>query len=210
MHMEVVCYFTKVPIIGLFDSGGARVQEGIQSLSGHGNIFFNNVKTSGKVPQISAIMYNKINDDMVKIDSDDISLAEKMIRGKNKLDGVLVLDDDSTISDMDETILQNSESDFLNISYKKDGTLSSTSQVTTREDFDILCDFMKKSVIDTHNAIKSGDISISPYKNGQFSPCSYCDYKEVCLFDGIGGYRKLISKDSDALEFIRKELDENE
>ena len=46
----------KVPIIGLFDSGGARVQEGIQSLSGHGNIFFNNVKTSGKVPQISAIM----------------------------------------------------------------------------------------------------------------------------------------------------------
>lgn len=46
----------KVPIIGLFDSGGARVQEGIQSLSGHGNIFFNNVKTSGKIPQISAIM----------------------------------------------------------------------------------------------------------------------------------------------------------
>ena len=46
----------KVPIIGLFDSGGARVQEGIQSLSGHGNIFFNNVKTSGRIPQISAIM----------------------------------------------------------------------------------------------------------------------------------------------------------
>ena len=46
----------KVPIIGLFDSGGARVQEGIQSLSGHGNIFFNNVKTSGIIPQISAIM----------------------------------------------------------------------------------------------------------------------------------------------------------
>lgn len=45
-----------VPIVGLFDSGGARVQEGIQSLSGHGEIFFNNVKASGKVPQISAIM----------------------------------------------------------------------------------------------------------------------------------------------------------
>lgn len=46
----------KVPIVGLFDSGGARVQEGIQSLSGHGDIFFNNVKASGKIPQISAIM----------------------------------------------------------------------------------------------------------------------------------------------------------
>ncbi|HKM35336.1 MAG TPA: acyl-CoA carboxylase subunit beta [Lachnospiraceae bacterium] len=45
-----------VPIVGLFDSGGARVQEGIQSLSGHGHIFYNNVKASGKIPQISAIM----------------------------------------------------------------------------------------------------------------------------------------------------------
>jgi len=49
MHMEV-------PIVGLFDSGGARVQEGIQALSGHGVIFKNNVKASGRIPQISAIM----------------------------------------------------------------------------------------------------------------------------------------------------------
>lgn len=46
----------EVPIVGLFDSSGARVQEGIQGLSGHGNIFYNNVKASGKIPQISAIM----------------------------------------------------------------------------------------------------------------------------------------------------------
>ncbi len=45
-----------VPIVGLFDSGGARVQEGIQGLSGHGHIFYNNVKSSGRIPQISAIM----------------------------------------------------------------------------------------------------------------------------------------------------------
>lgn len=46
----------QVPIIALYDSGGARVQEGIQSLSGHGHIFYNNVKASGKIPQIAAIM----------------------------------------------------------------------------------------------------------------------------------------------------------
>ncbi len=45
-----------VPIVALFDSGGARVQEGIQSLSGHGHIFYHNVQSSGKIPQISAIM----------------------------------------------------------------------------------------------------------------------------------------------------------
>lgn len=162
-------------------------------------------------PRISAIMYNKINDDMVKVDSTDLSLAEKMIKTKNKLDGVLVLDDDeSQLTDMDETLLSGTESEYLNISFKKDGTLSSTSQVTTRETFDDLCRFMEKSVIDAHKAIKSGDISISPYKNGQFSPCSYCDYAEVCMFDGMGKYRKLITKDNAALEFIKKELDENE
>lgn len=46
----------RVPIVGLFDSGGARIQEGIRSLSGHGYLFFNNVQASGIIPQISAIM----------------------------------------------------------------------------------------------------------------------------------------------------------
>ena len=112
---------------------------------------------------------------------------------------------------MDQSLLTDCESEFLNIVFKKDGTLSSSSQVTSREVFEGLCDYMKKSVIDAHSAIKGGDISISPYKNGQNSPCSYCDFKEVCMFDGIGsGYRKLITKDAVAIEFMKKELEENE
>ncbi|WP_430811204.1 MULTISPECIES: acyl-CoA carboxylase subunit beta [unclassified Carboxylicivirga] len=44
------------PLIGLNDSGGARIQEGVQSLAGYGDIFYLNVKASGVIPQISAIM----------------------------------------------------------------------------------------------------------------------------------------------------------
>lgn len=44
------------PIIGLNDSGGARIQEGVDALSGYGNIFFRNTRASGVVPQITAIM----------------------------------------------------------------------------------------------------------------------------------------------------------
>jgi propionyl-CoA carboxylase beta chain len=44
------------PLIGLNDSGGARIQEGVRSLAGYGDIFFLNVKSSGVIPQISAIM----------------------------------------------------------------------------------------------------------------------------------------------------------
>ena len=44
------------PIIGLNDSGGARIQEGVRSLGGYADIFYRNVQASGVVPQISAIM----------------------------------------------------------------------------------------------------------------------------------------------------------
>ncbi|MEG6566719.1 carboxyl transferase domain-containing protein [Thermoanaerobacterium saccharolyticum] len=44
------------PLIGLNDSGGARIQEGVDALSGYGNIFFRNTLASGVIPQISVIM----------------------------------------------------------------------------------------------------------------------------------------------------------
>jgi len=52
MDMAVKC---GAPIIGLNDSGGARIQEGIESLAGYSDIFLRNVMTSGVVPQLSAI-----------------------------------------------------------------------------------------------------------------------------------------------------------
>lgn len=44
------------PVIGINDSGGARIQEGVEALGGYGDIFLRNTKYSGVVPQISAIM----------------------------------------------------------------------------------------------------------------------------------------------------------
>jgi len=46
----------KVPIIGINDSGGARIQEGVNSLAGYGEIFYRNTKASGFIPQISVIL----------------------------------------------------------------------------------------------------------------------------------------------------------
>ncbi|HLB23761.1 MAG TPA: acyl-CoA carboxylase subunit beta [Dehalococcoidia bacterium] len=47
---------TGAPVIGLNDSGGARIQEGVASLAGYGDIFLRNVKASGVIPQISVVM----------------------------------------------------------------------------------------------------------------------------------------------------------
>ncbi len=61
-HAKKICrimdlaYENRVPVIGLLDSGGARIQEGVDSLDGYAEIFYRNVKCSGIVPQISVIL----------------------------------------------------------------------------------------------------------------------------------------------------------
>lgn len=61
-HAEKICKIMEMglrvgaPVIGLNDSGGARIQEGVMSLAGYGQIFQNNVMASGVIPQITAIM----------------------------------------------------------------------------------------------------------------------------------------------------------
>lgn len=61
-HAEKICKLLDLalkngaPVIGLNDSGGARIQEGVVSLGGYAEIFHRNVKASGVIPQISAIM----------------------------------------------------------------------------------------------------------------------------------------------------------
>ncbi len=61
-HAEKICKIMDLamkngaPIIGLNDSGGARIQEGVVSLGGYADIFYRNTISSGVIPQISAIM----------------------------------------------------------------------------------------------------------------------------------------------------------
>ena len=62
MHAKKICKVMDlalkagVPVVGMNDSGGARIQEGVDSLSGYGQIFYRNSLSSGVIPQISAIM----------------------------------------------------------------------------------------------------------------------------------------------------------
>ncbi len=61
-HAQKICkimdlaYENRVPVVGLLDSGGARIQEGVDSLDGYAEIFYRNVKSSGVIPQISVIL----------------------------------------------------------------------------------------------------------------------------------------------------------
>lgn len=62
MHAKKICKVMDMalkmgaPLVGINDSGGARIQEGVDALSGYGNIFYRNTIASGVIPQISVIM----------------------------------------------------------------------------------------------------------------------------------------------------------
>ncbi|WP_263773010.1 acyl-CoA carboxylase subunit beta [Propionivibrio soli] len=61
MHAQKICHAMEtagnlgIPIVAVNDSGGARIQEGVHSLSGYGQVFYRNVELSGLVPQIAII-----------------------------------------------------------------------------------------------------------------------------------------------------------
>jgi len=56
MKIQDMALRNRAPIIGLFDAGGARIQEGVAALGGYGEVFQRNVLSSGVIPQISVIM----------------------------------------------------------------------------------------------------------------------------------------------------------
>jgi propionyl-CoA carboxylase beta chain len=62
MHAAKICKIMDkameqgVPVIGINDSGGARIQEGIEALAGYADIFHRNVRASGLIPQLSLVM----------------------------------------------------------------------------------------------------------------------------------------------------------
>jgi methylmalonyl-CoA decarboxylase subunit alpha len=62
MHAAKICKVmdmalkSGVPLVGINDSGGARIQEGVDALKGYGDIFFRNSRSSGVIPQIASIM----------------------------------------------------------------------------------------------------------------------------------------------------------
>ncbi|MDX2050224.1 MAG: acyl-CoA carboxylase subunit beta [Rickettsiaceae bacterium] len=61
-HSKKICQLyemalnVKAPVIAINDSGGARIQEGVDALAGYGDLFYKNVQASGVIPQISIIM----------------------------------------------------------------------------------------------------------------------------------------------------------
>ena len=94
------------PIVGLNDSGGARIQEGVASLGGYVDIFLRNVLSSGVVPQISAIMgpcaggavYSPAMTDFVMMGNGSIPVSAIRPAKTDTIDGTLGFSTATTVA----------------------------------------------------------------------------------------------------------------
>lgn len=111
------------PIVGLVDSGGARIQDGVASLAGYGDIFHLNVKASGVIPQISVIMgpaaggavYSPAMTDFIFMTN---KTAYMFITGPNVVKEVL--NEDVTFEDLGGAKMHAEKSGVVNFVYEDD------------------------------------------------------------------------------------------
>ncbi|MCT4632244.1 MAG: helicase-exonuclease AddAB subunit AddB [Firmicutes bacterium] len=156
---------------------GLQMQLGLYSMA-----YQKNSENQGK---LGGTFYFRIDDPIVEKDTiveDDFQEIEKEIMGQLKMNGIFV-DDMDVISAMDKNIVENKKSDIINAKLNKDASLSKNSSAYSREDLDILMEYIEIKALELGKRIMDGDISIKPCDKNGFKACEYCDYKNICQFD---------------------------
>jgi len=108
--------------------------------------------------------------------------AGKLLK-RYKMKGLLTADEE-TVKLMDGE-LESGYSELLPVALKRDGSFYSSSSVVSNEQWNTLRKSVRTSIGRIGGAIRSGKVSIEPYRLGGKSPCQYCDYKAVCQFDAM-------------------------
>lgn len=151
-----------------------------------------------------AIFYFRIDDPMISSKGDIVKeKLEEEIMKKFKLNGLL-LKDAKLVREMDNGI--NAYSLIIPAYMKKDGTIGESSAATL-EQFELLRSYVRKLVINICEEMLNGNISVTPCRKKDFTPCSYCRYLAVCGFDpGIEGnsFRNLTDKKDEEIFALMK------
>ncbi len=150
--------------------------------------------------RLTGIYYNHVRSDFAKQGARDSS--EKMMSSAAKarmFDGMTFLEDENNFSvlyDMDEKLKNGEKSDFINVSFKKDGTLHSncSQSVKTFREGEALMEHVKNRVRRYDREIRSdGAIMRAPYAGtGENTACTYCDYAQVCSIFGEAQERRAL------------------
>ena len=168
--------------------------------------------TGGLSPQVRAILYSRLAD---REKSDIAANCEKDFTEDaktHKMEGLFILDEggESLLPDalcqMDRAIAGGAESDFLEVHSDDDGNFKEGSHIASRKQFDIMAKYVKKAAVDADRSIKAGNISKTPYCSGKSSPCSYCSFADICMFDKKHDKYRMEKKVEDIYGYMEKEV----
>ncbi len=154
----------------------------------------------------AAVLYFKIDNPLIKTNNDltDEALEEEIMK-KFKMKGLLI-DDVEIIKEMDKEMDGNSY--IIPARINKDGTLGKSDAASIYQ-FELLRKHVKKIIAENCEKLISGDISISPCKNGDSIPCEYCSYSSICTFEEElldNSYRQIYEKSDDEVwQLLNKE-----
>lgn len=156
----------------------------------------------------AALLYYHVNDPMVK-EEKELSPEEinERLQKELRMTGV-VSDKPEVIGLLDKEF--SDKSLIVPVERKKDGSFSASSSVISKEDYQVVSDFVNRKIKETGKAILEGNIAINPCEQGNYQACTYCDYKAVCGFDEkIPGYEYRVLPtlpDDELLAKMREEI----
>ena len=166
----------------------------------------------------SAVFYYQIKDPVVSVEKPPgTEELARMIAKALRVKG-LFCDEEAVLTALDKSLMEaraegrTSSSVVIPASIRKDGSLSKTSSAVTREDFQVLGEFVEKKIKNLGGEIAGGAFPIYPFRKADGSSgCDYCPYHSVCGMDlklpGFGFRKLLEEKDAGViLELMKQEL----
>lgn len=159
----------------------------------------------------AGMLYCRLYDPIVKTENDiDEKTAEEK-RFENRKSTGLLISDWEILKKMDKA-LENDEKTYLPVGIKKDGSFTVASKVATYGQFEAMNKYLRKTIKEMSRSMLEGKTSVYPIKQGDKTPCTYCDYSAVCHFETAHGnrykYLKKIKSD-EAWAEIMKEVGED-
>lgn len=164
------------------------------------------------LPTMSAMLYMHIDNPVIN--------AEREVSDEDILNSInkvmcptgLVLNEEDNIINLDSGLKEaGSKSSVIPVDKKSDGDFTKASKLISKEDYELISEYVDGKIVNIGRDILNGKISINPKIHGDVDSCKYCEYKDICSFDTkIAGYQKTylksLSKD-EALEKMREEVE---
>lgn len=157
----------------------------------------------------AALLYYHVNDPMLKEEKElSAEQINERLQKELRMTGV-VSDNVDVIGLLDGKF--SDKSLIVPVERKKDGSFSASSSVISKEDYQMVSEFVNHKIRDFGKEILDGAIQVSPCEQGTKNACTYCDYKNVCGFDEkIPGYETRSLPDmpeEEVLEKMRVEIE---